>query len=493
MSLSRINDPINNINIIPKIRTEIKDAPNDNINIKPIINNYIRGISPSDINKKDREQSNIYYSPDQIKYLPKNDSKIKKTYVGINNLTINHKKNLTNLNLYFLYNTEDSKKNTDGVYDLPVIHKKKEPEDSTRKNNFESKNHPKDNTYSIKENNVKKKYHSIKYSIKRNHTKSTNKNKQSENRKHKHKRKKDSSPFSLKEKVAKDRNRNEPRGPLNLSEFTVINQIGKGTFGDIYIVQWKKNSKVYVLKKEVFNDVEFVEKRKKVITIILNFLDKTNNKGLIEIYSNLFEKNKEQYNYYELMELGDRDLDQEINLRRQNDSYYTEKELVDMASQLIKTLALMQKNHITHRDIKPQNILVVKDKYKLCDFGEIRIMERKEGIVVQRIRGSELYMSPILFYGLRNNMIQVKHNTYKSDVFSLGMCLLYAATMYFNCTDEIREMVDMNKISQVLKKYLGQRYSHKFIDLLYLMLQVEEQYRPDFIKLEEKLKSLEIV
>ena len=372
------------------------------------------------------------------------------------------------------------------------MHKKKEPEDSTRKNNFESKNHPRDNVYSIKENNTKKKYHSIKYSIKRNQTKSPNKNKQSE-RKHKHKRKKDNSPFSLKEKVAKDSNRNEPKGTLNLSEFTVINQIGKGTFGNIYTVQWKKNSKVYVLKKEVFNDVEFVEKRKNVIKIILNFLDKTKNKGLIEIYSNLFEKNKEQYNYYELMELGDRDLDQEINLRRQNDSYYTEKELVDMASQLIKTLSLMQKNHITHRDIKPQNILVVKDKYKLCDFGEIRIMERKEGIVVQRIRGSELYMSPILFYGLRNNMIQVKHNTYKSDVFSLGMCLLYAATMYFNCTDEIREMIDMNKINQVLKKYLGQRYSHKIIDLLYLMLQVEEQYRPDFIKLEEKLKSLGIV
>jgi hypothetical protein len=125
MSLSRINDPINSINIIPKIRTEIKDAPNDNINIRPIINNYIRGISPSDINLKERESSNIYYSPDQIKYFPKNDSKIKKTYVGINNLTINHNTNLTNLNLYFLYNTEKSKKNNDDVYDLPIMHKKK--------------------------------------------------------------------------------------------------------------------------------------------------------------------------------------------------------------------------------------------------------------------------------------------------------------------------------------------------------------------------------
>ena len=102
-------------------------------------------------------------------------------------------------------------------------------------------------------------------------------------------------------------------------------------------------------------------------------------------------------------------------------------------------------------------------------------------------------MSPILFYGLRENMIQVKHNTYKSDVFSLGMCLLYAATMYFNCTDEIREIIDMNEIKMILNKYLGDRYSNKFISLIHLMLQVEEQHRPDFIQLEEKLNNLLIV
>ena len=136
--------------------------------------------------------------------------------------------------------------------------------------------------------------------------------------------------------------------------------------------------------------------------------------------------------------------------------------------------------------------MIVNGHYKLCDFGEIRIMKR-EGIVVQRIRGSELYMSPILFFGLRQNMIQVRHNTYKSDVFSLGMCLLYAATMYFNCTDEIREIIDMNEIKMILNKYLGDRYSKKFISLIHLMLQVEEQHRPDFIHLEEKLNNLLIV
>ena len=221
----------------------------------------------------------------------------------------------------------------------------------------------------------------------------------------------------------------------------------------------------------------------------MQILNLCKNNGIIQIYSNLCHKNKGDYIYYELMELGEKDWEQEVNSRRDNDLYYTESQLFNIASQLIKTLALLQKTHITHRDIKPQNILIVKGNYKLCDFGEIRIMER-EGIVVQRIRGSELYMSPILFFGLRANMIQVKHNTYKSDVFSLGMCLLYAATLYFNCTDEIREMTDMNLINQILNKYLSERYSNKFISLIYLMLQVEEELRPDFIQLEEKLNNL---
>ena len=278
----------------------------------------------------------------------------------------------------------------------------------------------------------------------------------------------------------------EPLGKLNLSEFIIKNQIGIGTFAKIFAVKWKKNKKDYALKKETFFNLGFIEKRKNVVNIIKDFIKKTNNNGIINIYSNFWEKKNKEYNYYELMEIGELDWEKEIISRTKNNLYYTEEELFNIASQLIKTLSLMQKNHITHRDIKPQNILVVKGQYKLCDFGEIRIM-KKEGIVVQRIRGSELYMSPILFLGLRTGLIQVKHNTYKSDVFSLGMCLLYAASMHFSGTDEIREMTDMNQINIVLNKYLGDRYSNKIISLIYLMLQTEEQLRPDFIELEKKL------
>ena len=156
--------------------------------------------------------------------------------------------------------------------------------------------------------------------------------------------------------------------------------------------------------------------------------------------------------------------------------------------QLIKTLSLLQKNHITHRDIKPQNILISHGIYKLCDFGDVRLMQR-EGIVVQRVRGSELYMSPILFNGLRSKVLHVRHNTYKSDVFSLGMCFLLAACLSYDGCVDIREINDMKQKEIILSKHLSGRYSPKCISILLLMLQTEEINRPDFILLESAIRE----
>ena len=173
-------------------------------------------------------------------------------------------------------------------------------------------------------------------------------------------------------------------------------------------------------------------------------------------------------------------------MRSNYGSYYTEGELHNIIKQLISTLSFLQKMHITHRDIKPQNILIANGRYKLCDFGDIRVMQR-DGEVVQRIRGSELYMSPILFYGLRRGLQYIEHNTYKSDAFSLGMCLFYAACLSFDGPVEIREVKNMNIKAQILNKYLGARYSQKLIKILYMMLYEEESLRPDFILLEDAI------
>ena len=282
---------------------------------------------------------------------------------------------------------------------------------------------------------------------------------------------------------------NEPKGNLILEEFQYAEPIGKGTFGKIFCVRWNKNNKLYALKKEILTDKETIDKRKEAFIIIQNFINKTKNKGIIHLYANLFSKTIDmEYQYYELMEKAERDWDQEINVRAQYGLYYKENELINIMRQLISTLSLLQKNHITHRDIKPQNILIINGKYKICDFGEIRVLKRN-GLIVQRVRGSELYMSPILFHGLHLNLLQVKHNTYKSDVFSLGMCFFYASSLTYIGVDSIRELTNMQRIKEILFKHLGKRYSPKYIMLILLMLEVNEEKRPDFIQLEIKFNK----
>ena len=301
-------------------------------------------------------------------------------------------------------------------------------------------------------------------------------------------------------KINNDNNKNElthsktilmePKGNLILEEYQFAEAIGKGTFGKIFCVRWIRNNKLYALKKEILTDKENIEKRKDAFKIIQKFIKNTKSKGVVRIYGNLLLKNKIdfEYHYYELMEKAERDWDQEINIRSQYKLYYKENEIINIMNQLIFTLSLLQKNHITHRDIKPQNILIINGRYKLCDFGEIRVLKRN-GLIVQRVRGSELYMSPILFHGLHLSLIQVRHNTYKSDVFSLGMCLFYASSLTYVGVDSIRELTNMQKIKDILFKHLNKRYSSKYIMFILQMLEVNEEKRPDFIQLELKIKK----
>ena len=153
----------------------------------------------------------------------------------------------------------------------------------------------------------------------------------------------------------------EPRGIITLNEFKFAEQIGKGSYGKIFCVKWKKNDKLYALKKEILTDKETIKKRKEIYKTIQNYIKKSKNSGVINLYGNLLLKNNidSEYQYYELMEKAERDWDQEINVRSQYNLYYKESELLNIMNQLVSTLSLLQKNHITHRDIKPQNILII--------------------------------------------------------------------------------------------------------------------------------------
>ena len=277
---------------------------------------------------------------------------------------------------------------------------------------------------------------------------------------------------------------------INPDEFIKLKKIGEGSFGKIFKAKWIKNNQNYAMKEMHFQTEDnflFLQKKMK---LIMDLEKKSKCDGIIKIYGYSQLKKKKDYYFYEIMELAQWDWEQEINIRKKLKKYYSEKELFSITKQLIKTLSFLQKNHITHRDIKLQNILLVNNKYKICDFGESRTLNQK-GIIVQPIRGSELYMSPILFSGLNQKLSHVTHNTYKSDIFSLGMCILFAATLDCNSLYEIREMNNMIKIRNVLIKYLSKKYSSNFIEIILCLLEVKEKKRPDFIQMEKVIDLYE--
>ena len=276
----------------------------------------------------------------------------------------------------------------------------------------------------------------------------------------------------------------EPSSNFKLSEFTPLNQIGNGSEGSITIVNWIKNNKNYALKKcEIIYD-EDIKNKKDVHKLLKEFIDYTLNESIIKTYGILSLTNKfGTYYFYELMEIAEKDWEQEITYRQKSKLYYKEYELMSIFTDLIKTFSALQTRHFTHRDIKPENIMIVNGKFKICDFGNAKLIKR-DGVIVQKIRGSELFMSPIVFKALHSGMQSVKHNTFKSDVFSLGMCFFYAATLHVGGLNTIREIYDMNVIKKVLNHYLGKRYSQNLIGILTHMLQVDESKRPDFEQLE---------
>ena len=276
----------------------------------------------------------------------------------------------------------------------------------------------------------------------------------------------------------------EPDFNLRLNEYEILNQIGKGSEGVIYTVRWKRNNKNYAMKKSEIQSLNDLNARRQEIITLRNYINSTGSDGILKTFGCLcLPNNVGFFDFYEVMELAERDWENEISRRQQGQLFYNEYELMEILRRLVRNFSSLQTNHITHRDIKPQNIMFVNGVLKICDFGDAKILKKK-GIVVQRIRGSELFMSPIVFRAYHAGMQQIQHNTFKSDVFSLGMCIFFAACLSYDGPSSIREIYDMNMIRNVLYHFLGRRYSQNFINILWTMLQVDENQRPDFNQLQ---------
>ena len=103
------------------------------------------------------------------------------------------------------------------------------------------------------------------------------------------------------------------------------------------------------------------------------------------------------------MELASSDWNKEILKRADNNEFYKENELIEITKQIVNGLLYLKKKNISHRDIKPQNILIFPNNiYKIADLGEM-IEDIKNCENQLTIRGSATFLSPALKDGLKHN------------------------------------------------------------------------------------------
>ncbi len=125
------------------------------------------------------------------------------------------------------------------------------------------------------------------------------------------------------------------------------------------------------------------------------------------------------------MELCDANLAETIRQRQRKKAVFKLTELKDFLGMLLPFFARMQRKGYMHRDIKPDNILLVKNaiqkiEYKVCDFG---FSIRLNSYSTQNIAGTMEYVSPKLLVKFKDNKIVVPGHNFRDDVYSFGKTL----------------------------------------------------------------------
>ena len=91
-------------------------------------------------------------------------------------------------------------------------------------------------------------------------------------------------------------------------------------------------------------------------------------------------------------------------------------QVLDIVAQVAQGLAYAHEHGIVHRDVKPSNIMVVRDGHaKITDFGIARMASSAVRTQTGMVLGSPKYMSP--------EQVMGKEIDQRSDIFSLGVML----------------------------------------------------------------------
>jgi len=198
------------------------------------------------------------------------------------------------------------------------------------------------------------------------------------------------------------------KGKIISSRYRIQSVVGVGGMSVVYKAIDLTNNEtvaVKVLKHEFLNDSQF-RSRFKTESTVIKMLSHPN---IVKIYNVGFNDDL----YYIVMEYIDG-----ITLKQyiEQQGKLTWRETLNFITQILSALKHAHERGIIHRDIKPQNIMLLSDgSIKVTDFGIARISNHQTNTLTDRAIGSVHYISPEQVNGDKTDE--------RSDLYSVGIMM----------------------------------------------------------------------
>lgn len=190
--------------------------------------------------------------------------------------------------------------------------------------------------------------------------------------------------------------------------YQIIRSIGEGGMANVYLAYdpiLDRNVAVKILRGDLANDDKFVRRFQRE-AISASSLTHPN---IVEMY----DVGEDDGNYFIVMEYVDGKTLKSLIKKR---GVLTLPEVIDIMLQLTSAIACAHDSYIIHRDIKPQNVMILDDgRVKITDFGIAIASNATELTQTNSVMGSVHYLPPEQANG--------KGATIKSDIYSLGILM----------------------------------------------------------------------
>ena len=198
------------------------------------------------------------------------------------------------------------------------------------------------------------------------------------------------------------------KGQKISDRYQIIKSIGEGGMANVYLAYdtiLDRNVAVKVLRGDLASDEKFVRRFQREALSASSL----SNPNIVEVYD-VGEDNGE---YYIVMEYVEGKHLKNLLKKR---GKLTVSEVIDIVLQITNGLSVAHDSYIIHRDIKPQNILILDNGLvKITDFGIAVAMNATQLTQTNSVMGSVHYLPPEQASG--------KGATLQSDIYSIGILM----------------------------------------------------------------------